>query len=308
MSEDRAHRSGERRAGLAGSRALLDRRHENRLQSPPRLRRVARRPARASRRAALCASKSKRSSLRSSQRCATGRKCCGAATAAARPKRSTWPPNSPGATCANGRASTAKRSRSTPRRSRASATTTATTTSSRAKCEAFAQPGDVVIGMTTSGTSRNIVLALEMAQKKRRAHRRVYRKRRRRGDGFRRSRLIGPDGYAAIVQEVHQVMAHIVCDLVEQRLIFEDQHRVSATLLTSDARALVDRMRGRSILVVGDLMIDEWIWGTVSRISPEAPVPVVAVTDHSFTLGGAGQRREQSASPWCARRLRRNGR
>jgi rfaE bifunctional protein kinase chain/domain len=63
---------------------------------------------------------------------------------------------------------------------------------------------------------------------------------------------------------------------------------VSATLLTSDARALVERMRGRSILVVGDLMIDEWIWGTVTRISPEAPVPVVAVTDHSFTLGGAG--------------------
>jgi rfaE bifunctional protein kinase chain/domain len=63
---------------------------------------------------------------------------------------------------------------------------------------------------------------------------------------------------------------------------------VSATLLTSDARALVARMRGRSILVVGDLMIDEWIWGAVTRISPEAPVPVVAVTDHSFTLGGAG--------------------
>jgi rfaE bifunctional protein kinase chain/domain len=35
-------------------------------------------------------------------------------------------------------------------------------------------------------------------------------------------------------------------------------------------------------------MIDEWIWGTVTRISPEAPVPVVAVNDHSFTLGGAG--------------------
>ena len=31
----------------------------------------------------------------------------------------------------------------------------------------------------------------------------------------------GPDGYAAIIQEVHQVMAHIVCDLVEQSLIFE---------------------------------------------------------------------------------------
>lgn len=47
-------------------------------------------------------------------------------------------------------------------------------------------------------------------------------------------------------------------------------------------------MRGQRILVVGDVMVDEWIWGTVNRISPEAPVPVVAVTDHSFTLGGAG--------------------
>lgn len=63
---------------------------------------------------------------------------------------------------------------------------------------------------------------------------------------------------------------------------------MSATLLSDDARALVDRMRGRRIMVVGDLMIDEWIWGSVTRISPEAPVPVVAVTDHSFTLGGAG--------------------
>jgi D-beta-D-heptose 7-phosphate kinase/D-beta-D-heptose 1-phosphate adenosyltransferase len=58
--------------------------------------------------------------------------------------------------------------------------------------------------------------------------------------------------------------------------------------MVDDARSLFARMRGRRILVVGDLMIDEWIWGRVSRISPEAPVPVVAVTDHSFTLGGAG--------------------
>jgi rfaE bifunctional protein kinase chain/domain len=59
-------------------------------------------------------------------------------------------------------------------------------------------------------------------------------------------------------------------------------------LLPLDAHALFERMRSRNVLVVGDLMIDEWIWGTVTRISPEAPVPVVAVNDHSFTLGGAG--------------------
>ena len=60
------------------------------------------------------------------------------------------------------------------------------------------------------------------------------------------------------------------------------------TLAPPDARALFERMRDRRVLVVGDVMVDEWIWGTVTRISPEAPVPVVAVTDHSFTLGGAG--------------------
>jgi len=59
-------------------------------------------------------------------------------------------------------------------------------------------------------------------------------------------------------------------------------------LMVPAARTLFQRMRGKKILVVGDLMIDEWIWGAVTRISPEAPVPVVAVTDHSFTLGGAG--------------------
>ena len=54
------------------------------------------------------------------------------------------------------------------------------------------------------------------------------------------------------------------------------------------ATELLARMSGRRVVVVGDVMIDEWIWGDVTRISPEAPVPVVAVRDHSFTLGGAG--------------------
>ena len=41
------------------------------------------------------------------------------------------------------------------------------------------------------------------------------------------------------------------------------------------------------ILVVGDLMLDEFIWGKVSRISPEAPVPIVNVTGESYYPGGA---------------------
>jgi D-beta-D-heptose 7-phosphate kinase/D-beta-D-heptose 1-phosphate adenosyltransferase len=49
----------------------------------------------------------------------------------------------------------------------------------------------------------------------------------------------------------------------------------------------LDRFRDHRILVVGDIMVDQFIWGRVDRISPEAPVPVVCVTDESFRLGGA---------------------
>lgn len=42
------------------------------------------------------------------------------------------------------------------------------------------------------------------------------------------------------------------------------------------------------ILVVGDLMIDEYLWGEVDRISPEAPVQIVAVDSEDYTLGGSG--------------------
>jgi D-beta-D-heptose 7-phosphate kinase/D-beta-D-heptose 1-phosphate adenosyltransferase len=59
-------------------------------------------------------------------------------------------------------------------------------------------------------------------------------------------------------------------------------------LVAPHARELFAHMRDKRILVVGDVMVDEWVWGSVSRISPEAPVPVVRVDDHSFTLGGAG--------------------
>lgn len=55
--------------------------------------------------------------------------------------------------------------------------------------------------------------------------------------------------------------------------------------------ARLDEILGRApakrILVVGDLMLDEFVWGKVGRISPEAPVPVVEVTGESFYPGGA---------------------
>jgi len=54
------------------------------------------------------------------------------------------------------------------------------------------------------------------------------------------------------------------------------------------ASALAERFPGLSLLVVGDLMIDQYLWGSVSRISPEAPVPVVRLEREDFRLGGAG--------------------
>ncbi len=50
---------------------------------------------------------------------------------------------------------------------------------------------------------------------------------------------------------------------------------------------IFSRLGGHKILILGDVMLDEYIWGNVNRISPEAPVPVVEVMDESVKLGGA---------------------
>ena len=44
----------------------------------------------------------------------------------------------------------------------------------------------------------------------------------------------------------------------------------------------------QTVLVVGDLMLDEFVYGDVSRISPEAPTPVIAVNRTETVIGGAG--------------------
>ena len=86
--------------------------------------------------------------------------------------------------------------------------------------EALARPGDVVVGITTSGTSKNVVKGLERA-KQAGATTIAFT-----GNGggpvaeLADFSLVGPDGYSAIVQEVHITMGHIICDLVEQELLF----------------------------------------------------------------------------------------
>jgi D-sedoheptulose 7-phosphate isomerase len=84
--------------------------------------------------------------------------------------------------------------------------------------EAFVQPGDVVVGITTSGNSRNIVAGLEEA-KRLGATTIAFT-----GNGggevaeIADIALVGPDGYSALVQEVHITLGHIICDLVDQAL------------------------------------------------------------------------------------------
>jgi D-beta-D-heptose 7-phosphate kinase/D-beta-D-heptose 1-phosphate adenosyltransferase len=60
------------------------------------------------------------------------------------------------------------------------------------------------------------------------------------------------------------------------------------TLTPERVDQLISAFAGERILVLGDIMLDEFIWGKVRRISPEAPVPVVEVSRESYHLGGAG--------------------
>src|ERR1041384_5659482 len=57
--------------------------------------------------------------------------------------------------------------------------------------------------------------------------------------------------------------------------------------------SVVEKFRAARLLVVGDLMLDRFVWGEVERLSPEAPVPVLRVVSENFSLGGpdeAGRR------------------
>ena len=59
-------------------------------------------------------------------------------------------------------------------------------------------------------------------------------------------------------------------------------------ITTFDFDALAHAIAGQTVLCVGDLMLDEFVYGEVSRISPEAPAPVIAVKRSETNVGGAG--------------------
>jgi D-sedoheptulose 7-phosphate isomerase len=88
--------------------------------------------------------------------------------------------------------------------------------------EAHARPGDVVVGITTSGGSKNVLRGLAAAKEKGATAVAFS------GNGggavaqIADLALIGPDGYSALVQEIHITLGHIICDLVEQELFPPD--------------------------------------------------------------------------------------
>lgn len=54
-----------------------------------------------------------------------------------------------------------------------------------------------------------------------------------------------------------------------------------------DVRILLEKFKSKNVLILGDIMIDSYMWGKVNRISPEAPIPVVSVVRREYRLGGA---------------------
>jgi D-beta-D-heptose 7-phosphate kinase/D-beta-D-heptose 1-phosphate adenosyltransferase len=66
-----------------------------------------------------------------------------------------------------------------------------------------------------------------------------------------------------------------------------DAQSESRQIYSSELIDLVAALRDHSVLVLGDVMLDEYVWGEVRRISPEAPVPVVEARRRTYTPGGA---------------------
>ena len=95
-------------------------------------------------------------------------------------------------------------------------------------------------------------------------------------------------GYGRRPAEVPRQVDPLPATGVTSRRGSSPRMKTSTGLSPARARALLKKMRGRRVIVLGDVMLDEFLWGTCARISPEAPVPVVEVTRQSYHLGGAG--------------------
>lgn len=141
--------------------------------------------------------------------------------------------------------------------------------------EANGNKGDVLIAISTSGNSENVIDAVTTAKAK----------------GIYTIGLLGRDGgelgkmvdlpiivrssETPRIQEMHITIIHILCDLVKGN----GQEAVHADVLNN-----FEKIRA---LVIGDVMLDVWMRGEVNRVSVEADVPIVAGKEINYSLGGA---------------------
>ena len=141
---------------------------------------------------------------------------------------------------------------------------------------AHGRPGDVLLLLSTSGTSPNVLAAAQTGRE----------------GGLTVWALTGPAPnplaeasdqavcvdaeQAATIQECHLVAVHLLCAAI-------DAH------ITGPALPTDEEMSGaRRLVVVGDVLLDRDITGTADRLSPEAPVPVIANAQDTDRPGGAG--------------------
>ncbi len=61
---------------------------------------------------------------------------------------------------------------------------------------------------------------------------------------------------------------------------------------------MLDTLGRARVVVVGDVILDRYVWGEVDRISPEAPIPVLAVSKEETSLGGAASVVNERTSPY----------
>lgn len=68
---------------------------------------------------------------------------------------------------------------------------------------------------------------------------------------------------------------------------FTDKKSHRSIISIAEVKKYLDIFTTKKVLIVGDVMVDSYMWGKVNRISPEAPIPIVSVTGSEYRLGGA---------------------
>ncbi len=159
--------------------------------------------------------------------------------------------------------------------------------------EGLGRSGDVLIGISTSGNSKNVVKAMEMARNTG-MHTIAFT-----GEGGGKLAelcdltLAVPSTVTARIQEMH-ILVVILFASLSKKVINRDREEITDFLkgrpmITKTVNEfLTNSLPNLKIAVIGDVMVDRYVFGDVSRISPEAPVPVNRVSSVKEVLGGAG--------------------